>query len=104
MARKGLRQQTHRGFHTGATAVPNASTPTSCPLCDETPDGMQGKNGHLVLQTHLMERHRLVDFCRHHHERSASQEWKLDWDAVLHKQARIWYGAECGFYAPTELG
>jgi hypothetical protein len=98
MAHKGLRQAVHRGFHTGATDVPSASTPKTCPLCDDTPDGVQGKNGHLVLQTHLMERHQPDTRCPREHRGDADPEWRLDFDAILHNSSWRFYCSECGHY------
>jgi hypothetical protein len=98
MARRTLAQK-HRGFHTGATVVPSPATPRSCPRCDDTPEGVQGKNGHLVLQTHLMEQHRPDARCPRAHGDRSEAGWKRDWDAVLHQQDRIWFCSECGFYA-----
>jgi hypothetical protein len=96
MARRTLEQR-HRGFHTGA--VQSQLTPKACPCCDNTPAGVQGKNGYLVLQTHLIDHHRPDAPCPQEHRENWPREWKLDWDAVLHQQDRIWYCGECGFYA-----
>jgi hypothetical protein len=93
MARKGLRQQTHRGFDTAAQ--PSIATPRACPVCNGTPEDVKGKNGHLVLQTHLMEKHHPGTPCRRGH---GGTTWKLDWDAVVNHQPTLWYCAECGFY------
>jgi hypothetical protein len=96
MARKTLEQR-HKGFHT--VAVPSAFTPTTCPLCDHTPEGVKGKNGYLVLQAHLKEKHYPGTPCRREYRSDERPEYRLDWDAVLHQQPQIWFCQACGYYA-----
>jgi hypothetical protein len=99
MARKSLEQR-HRGFNTGA--APTAATPTTCPVCGETPAVAKGEKRHQVLEAHLMAQHRPDDPCPREHRTDMPIDWKLDWDAVVHQQPRIWYCGECGYYRPAE--
>jgi hypothetical protein len=94
MARR-VAAQTHRGFNTGAVA--SASTPTTCPVCGETPVVAKGQKRHQVMAAHI-EQHRPVDPCRREHRSDAAPAWKLDWDGVVHQQAGLFYCSECGFY------
>jgi hypothetical protein len=98
MARKSL-ERTHRGFNT--QAHPSASTPTTCPVCGETPAVAKGEKPHQVLSAHI-EQHRPVDPCRREHRSDAAPAWRLDWDAVTQQQPRIWFCGECGFFLTAE--
>jgi hypothetical protein len=100
MARKRSLEQTHRGFHTGA--VPSTSTPTVCPVCGEMPAVATGEKRHQVMEDHLKSRHQPDVACRREHRTDMPIDWKLDWDAVLHQQPRVWYCSECGFYLTAD--
>jgi hypothetical protein len=100
MARKKTLEQRHRGFNTGA--APSTSTPTSCPVCGETPAVTKGEKQHQVLEAHIMAQHRPDVACRREHRTDRPIDWKLDWDAVVRGQPSIWYCSECGFYCQAE--
>jgi hypothetical protein len=95
MARKPLEQR-HRGFNTGAAH--STSTPTTCPVCGETPAVAKGEKRHEVMEAHLKSRHQPDGACQREHRTDWRPDWKLDWDAVLHQQAGIFYCGECGYY------
>jgi len=101
MARR-VAAQTHRGFNTGAVA--SASTPTTCPVCGETPAITKGEKRHQVLEAHIGAQHRPDVACPHEHRSDFAVQWKLDWDAVVHANPRfsLWYCSECGFYLKSE--
>src|SRR5215213_7463324 len=98
MARKPLEQR-HRGFNTGA--VPSTSTPTTCPVCGETPVVAKGEERHQVLAAHL-EQHRPDALCPREHRSDAEATWRLDFDAVLHHTQALWFCSECGFYLKAD--
>jgi hypothetical protein len=100
MARKRSLEQTHRGFHTGA--APSTSTPTACPVCGEVPELVKGQKAHEVREAHLMAQHRPEVTCQREHRTDIPIDWKLDWDAVVHQQPKIWFCSECGFYRQAE--
>jgi hypothetical protein len=95
MARRLPVERTHRGFNTGAAA--SASTPTTCPVCGETPAVAKGEKRHQVLEAHI-EQHRPGVACRREHRSDGAPAWRLDWDAVLKKQPMMWFCNECGYY------
>jgi ribosomal protein S27AE len=99
MARR-VAAQTHRGFNTGA--VPNTATPTTCPVCGETPAVAKGEKRHQVIEAHIMAQHRPDVACQREHRTDIPIEWKLDWDAVVHQQPNLWYCSECGYYRQAE--
>ena len=99
MARKSLEQR-HRGFNTGAVA--SASTPTTCPVCGETPAVAKGEKRHEVMEAHLKSRHQPDDPCHRMHRTDMPVDWKLDWEAVVQGLPSIWYCSECGFYRQAE--
>jgi hypothetical protein len=94
MARRLPVAGTHRDFNTGAVA--SASTPTTCPVCGETPAVAKGQKGHQVLESHITTQHRPETTCAREHRSDAAPAWRLDFDAVLHQQPRIWFCGECG--------
>jgi hypothetical protein len=100
MARRLPVERTHRGFNTGAAA--STSTPTTCPVCGETPAVAKGEKRHQVLEAHIMTQHRPDAQCAREHRSDAAPTWKLDWDGVVHQQAGLFYCSECGFFAPME--
>jgi ribosomal protein L37AE/L43A len=99
MARR-VASQTHRGFNTGAVA--SAATPTACPICGETPAVARGEKRHQVLEAHIIAQHRPDVACPREHRTDITIDWKLDWDAVVHQQPKIWYCSECGYYRQAE--
>ena len=99
MARKKSLEQTHRGFNTGAFA--SASVPEACPVCGETPAVAKGEKRHQVLAAHI-EQHKPDTPCARKHRSDAHVTWRLDFDAVLHQQAQIWFCSEDGFYLKVD--
>src|SRR6266850_63701 len=95
MARR-VAAQTHRGFNTRAVA--SASTPTTCPVCGETPAVAKGEKRHQVLEAHIMAQHRPDVACQREHRGDANATWRLDFDAIVHGNPNIWFCSECGFY------
>jgi hypothetical protein len=83
MARKTLEQR-HRSFNTGA--FPSTSTPTTCPVCGESPDVAKGQKLAQVLEAHLIAQHRPAAPCQREHRSDGAPAWRLDWDAVLKQQ------------------
>jgi hypothetical protein len=98
MARKSLEQR-HRGFNTGAVA--STSTPTTCPVCGDTPVVAKGEKRHQVLAAHL-EQHRPDAPCARAHRSDAEPTWRLDFDAIVHGNLHIWFCSECGFYLKAD--
>jgi hypothetical protein len=99
MARKSL-EQTHRGFNTGA--APTAATPTTCPVCGETPAVAKGEKRHQVMEAHIVAQHKPDVACQHEHRDSAHVTWRLDFDSVTHQQPHLWYCGECGHYLKAD--
>jgi hypothetical protein len=100
MARRLPVERTHRGFNTGAAA--SISTPTTCPVCGETPAVAKGEKRHQVLEAHLMAQHRPDVGCQRAHRSDGAPAWRLDWDAVLNQQPLMWFCTECGYYHQAE--
>ena len=100
MARRLPVAGTHRGFNTGAAA--SLSTPTTCPVCGETPAVAKGEKRHEVIEAHLKSRHQPDDPCHRMHRTDMPVDWKLDWEAVVQGLPSIWYCSECGFYRQAE--
>jgi hypothetical protein len=96
MARRKPLEQTHRGFNT--QAHPSASNPTTCPTCGEMPVVAKGEKPPQVLEAHMIAQHRPDVACPREHRTNGLITWKLDWDAVVHQQPKIWFCSECGFY------
>jgi hypothetical protein len=98
MARKALEQR-HRGFNT--QAHPSAATPTTCPVCGETPAVAKREKRHQVFEAHLMQ-HRPDAPCRREHRGDAEATWRLDFDAIVHGNPHIWFCSECGYYLKAD--
>jgi hypothetical protein len=75
MARRLPAAGTHRGFNTGAVA--SAATPTTCPVCGETPAVAKGEKRHQALEAHIMQ-HRPETPCPREHQTDMPISWRLD--------------------------
>jgi hypothetical protein len=99
MARR-VAAQTHQGFNTGA--VPNTATPSTCPVCGETPAVAKGEKRHQVLEAHIIAQHRPDVPCQREHRSDAEATWRLDFDAIVHGNPHIWFCSECGYYLKAD--